>query len=99
MFKLTKRILTVATVVLAVSVPSVAYARPMFDPPGATPAVNSQTVQNAPLRTAGNGSASSPQGFQWDDAGIGAAGILALLSVGSVVIIARRRRTHHPLTS
>jgi hypothetical protein len=99
MFKLTKRIATVATVVLAAIAPSAAYARINLDPPATAPAVSSQTVQNAAPPSAGKASASSSQDFQWDDAGIGAAGMLILVSVGSGAIINLRRRAHHPLTS
>jgi hypothetical protein len=102
MFKLTKRIVIVATVLLAASAPSVAFARlAPPDPSVSAPAhaVNGPQVQNATPPSAGNASASSPRGFQWDDAGIGAAGAVALLCVASGVIVARRRRTHHPLTS
>jgi hypothetical protein len=76
--------------------PSVASARADLDPPAAAPAVSASTVQNAAPSSAGKASASS---FQWDDAGIGAAGALILVSLGSGAIVARRRRTHHPLTS
>jgi hypothetical protein len=97
MFKLIKRFLTAATVVLAASAPSVAYARILLDPPG-PPATASQ-VQGATVPSIQRTAASAPQGFHWDDAGIGAAGVLVLVSVGSAAIIARRRRTHQPLTS
>jgi hypothetical protein len=44
--------------------------------------------------------ASSPQdGFQWDDAAIGAAGVLALIGVGAGATLVIRRRTHEPLAS
>jgi hypothetical protein len=99
MFKLTKRIVTAATVTVAASAPSVAYARLNLDPPTTAPAASSQTVHNAAPPSAGKASPSSSQGFQWDDAGIGAASVLMLVSVGSGAMIVRRRRTHHPLTS
>jgi len=99
MLKLTKRIATAATVVLAASAPSAAYARFNFDPPATAPVVSSQTVHNAASPSAGKASASSSQDFQWDDAGVGAAGVLMLVSIGSGTMLVRRRRTHHPLTS
>jgi hypothetical protein len=108
MFKLTKRIATVAAVFLAAIAPSAAYARLNLDPPTTAPAVSSQTINaqtlNAQTLTAatpssGKASVSSSQDFQWDDAVIGAAGMLILLSVGSGAIITLRRRAHHPLTS
>jgi hypothetical protein len=58
----------------------------------------------APARTAPNNSvrrtsASSPEGFRWDDAGIGAAGALALIGIGSGAAgAARRRRVHQAIT-
>ena len=99
MLKLTKRIATAATVVLAASAPSAAYARFNLDPPATAPAASSQTVHNAAPPSAPKASASSSQDFHWDDAGIGAAGVLILVSVGSGTMLIRRRRTQHPLTS
>jgi hypothetical protein len=102
MFKVSKHTLIAAAVIVAASAPSSAQARFMTGggPPSASArAVNSQQVHNATAPFAGNASASSPQGFQWDDAGIGAAGALALVSAGSGAIVVLRRRTHHPLTS
>jgi hypothetical protein len=99
MLKLTKRIATAAIAVLAASAPSAAYARLNLDPPATAPAVSSQTIQNAAPPSAEKTAASSSQGFQWDDAGVGAAGVLMLVSVGSGTMLIRRRRTQHPLTS
>jgi len=99
MLKLTKRIATAAIAVLAASAPSAAYARINLDPPATAPAVSSQTVHNAASPSAPKASASSSQGIQWDDAAIGAAGVLMLVSIGSGTMLIRRRRTHHPLTS
>jgi hypothetical protein len=99
MLKLTKRIAIAAAVTLAVSAPSAAYARLNLNPPATGPAVSSQTVHNTAQLSAGKASASSSQGFQWDDAGVGAAGVLMLVSLGSGTMLVRRRRTHHPLTS
>ena len=43
--------------------------------------------------------ASSAPGFQWDDAGIGAAGTLALFGVaGASVVVVRQRRRHAAAT-
>ena len=97
MFTLTKRIAT-ATVVLAASAPSAAYARFNLDPPATAPAVSSQTVHNAAPPSAEKASAPSSQGFHWDDAGVVPASVLMLASVSSGTILIRRRRTHHPLT-
>ncbi len=97
MFKRIKRSLTAATVVLAASAPSVAYARFNLDPPG--PSVPGGQAPTAIVPSAQRTDASSPQRFQWDDAGIGAAGVLVLVGVGSGAVVARRRRMHHPLAS
>jgi hypothetical protein len=99
MITLTKRIATAATVVLAASAPSAAYARFNLDPPAKAPVVSSQTVQNTAPPSARGSSASSSPGFQWDDAGVGAAGVLMLVGIGSGTVLARRRRTDHPLPS
>ena len=85
---ITRRALTTAVIVAAVA-PSAAAARPLFDPPGlsdpvAAPAV--QTTSPPPV-------AQSEQGFAWDDAGLGAAGMLVLVGVGSGAAIAVRRRS------
>jgi hypothetical protein len=97
MFQPIKRILTAATVMLAVSAPSAAYARFVQDPP-VPPAVSGQ-VQSAIVAFGQHATASSPEGFQWDDAGIGAAGMLVLAGVGSGAVVARRRRVHNPLAN
>ena len=99
MFKLTKRIATAATVVLAASAPPAAYARLNLDPPAPAPVVSSQTVQNPAPPSVRKASASSSPTFQWDDAGVGAASVLILVGIGSGTILARRRRTEHRLAS
>jgi hypothetical protein len=55
-----------------------------------------------PAAGAGSGARhgiSSSSGFQWGDAGIGAAVVLVLLSVGSGATVVIRRRLHHQLAS
>jgi hypothetical protein len=42
---------------------------------------------------------SSRAGFQWGDAGVGAAGVLALVGIGAGATLVIRRRVHHPLAS
>jgi hypothetical protein len=42
---------------------------------------------------------SSSNSFQWGDAGVGAAVVLVLISVGSRAAVVIRRRVHHPLAS
>jgi hypothetical protein len=96
MSKHIKPIVTAATVVLAAGAPAAASARIDLNP-ATGPDASWQTIQNAAPPPAAKASASSSQGFRWDDAGIGAAGVLVLVSVGSGTMLARRRRTHHPL--
>jgi hypothetical protein len=142
MFTLTKRTLSAAAVIAALTAPSTAAARPIPDPPYAAtgqagtqhavrsgPAVwpdraqqtRAQSHQQAVTKPFGPTgglagpavrahaadvnsvrpiSVSSQGGFQWDDAGIGAAGILALLGLGAGSVTAiTRRRTHHTRVS
>ena len=94
MFNWVKRFLIAATAILALSAPSAAfgYIRVMSSGPssGQTHAV----IAPPALRTA----ASSPQGFQWGDAGVGAAGVIVLLGAGAGVASAmRHRRVHRPI--
>ena len=42
--------------------------------------------------------ATSQGGFQWDDAGLGAAGMLLLLSAGGAATVVGRRPHHHATT-
>jgi hypothetical protein len=76
-------------VVAAISFPAAAQAmRPLADPPS-TP--SSSLVALAVPST----SSSAQSGFQWEDAGIGAAGAVVLLGAGaSASGVARRRRGH-----
>jgi hypothetical protein len=97
MFRLIIRILTTATVVVAAGVPAVASARFEFNPP--RPAVSSGHAQRPVVPSVQRPAASSTQGFHWDDAGIGAVGVLVLVGLGSGAVVARRRRTQQALTS
>jgi hypothetical protein len=87
---LNKRTLTAAAaaVIVAASLPSAAAATPLYQHHdtggvGATPAFQSVTAEAAP---------DAQQGFQWDDAGLGAAGMLVLVGAGSGTLVAVRRR-------
>ena len=82
MLKVIKRLLAAAVVIAAASAPSVAYARLNLNPP----------VAPAVTHSAARPEASSTQGFRWDDAGIGAAGIVVLIGMGAgaAAVIARR---------
>lgn len=96
MFKTIKRLLIAATMVLAVSGPSAAYAFVQVAPGGSSVGGQAQpsVIVSVPRATM-----SSSQGFQWGDAGIGAVGVLALLGVGSGAALVVRRRVHQPLAS
>ena len=77
--------------VAAAALPAGAQARPFFDPP--TVAQVSQSAQ--PANSAQQPETSASTGFQWDDAGIGAAGAIVLLSGGAGAATAIRRRRRH----
>jgi hypothetical protein len=92
-----KRALLAGLVICAASSPAVAQARFNLNPsPGASVSKPVQ-VASAPARPQPR--ARTQSGFQWGDAGIGAAGILVLLSVGAAGASAvRRRRVHRVIT-
>ena len=121
MFTLTKRTLSAAAVIAALSAPSTASAMINGDPGGDAASSAQQTqlqsyqhtvaksfgptagglagpavqAHSAGVNSARPAAVSSPEGFQWDDAGIGAAGIVALLGLGAGSVMAiTRRRTH-----
>jgi hypothetical protein len=72
--------------IVAVSFPAAAQGRIMIDSTG---------HPSAPA-PAPSGPSTQPAGFQWDDAGVGAAGTVLLLGAGAMTAgVARRRRTHH----
>ncbi|HEX7298663.1 MAG TPA: hypothetical protein VF257_06630 [Solirubrobacteraceae bacterium] len=75
-----RRALTGGLVIAAAAFPSAAQARPALDPPATVGATHA-----APARS----------GFQWDDAGLGAAAAVLALGGGGVLATGvRRRRTH-----
>jgi hypothetical protein len=80
--------------VAAAALPAGAQARPFFDPP--TVAQVSQQAQ--PTNVAAQPEASTSTGFQWDDAGIGAAGAIVLLTGAAGAATAIRRRRHRVAT-
>jgi hypothetical protein len=86
--QITKRVLTGA-VIVAAAVPSAAAARPLYDPPGLSDSVGVPAVRTAAAQPV----AQSEQGFQWDDAGLGAAGMLVVVGAGSGAAVAVRRRS------
>jgi hypothetical protein len=76
------RVLAGGLIAAAVGFPATTQARPAVDPPASAPAVEQ----------VGSGG-----GFQWDDAGVGAAGAALLLGAGTALAGgARRRRTQRP---
>jgi hypothetical protein len=95
MFKSIKRLLVAATAILVLSGPSAAFAAVMGADGGGSASGPGQAVVIAPIsRTA----ASSSQGFQWGDAGVGAASIVVLLGVGvGAASVLRHRRVHRPV--
>jgi hypothetical protein len=86
-----RRSFLAAAAVTATALPAAAQARPFFDPAPVhtTPPARVVTVVRAP-------SANGPAGFQWDDAGVGAAGAIVLLGAAATV---RRRRTRRVATA
>jgi hypothetical protein len=79
----------------AAALPAVSQARPIeaAGAPVATP--TAPAVSPVP-----ESAASASAGFQWDDAGIGAAGAVVLLSAGAgAATTVRRRRTGRVATS
>jgi hypothetical protein len=96
MLKLTKRLLPAAVVIAAAIAPPAASARFNLDPPGAPAAT--QPARPAVTPSAARAEASSTQGFRWDDAGIGAAGIVVLIGTGAgaATLIGRRHQQQTP---
>jgi hypothetical protein len=85
MFTILRRTLVTAVTVAAITAPSTASARPYVE----------RSTTSAPAEGAvayGQLGSGSGQGFQWDDAGIGAAGVLGLLGVAAVGSSGARRR-------
>jgi hypothetical protein len=90
-----RRSFLAAAAMTAAALPAGAQARPFFDPAPVhtTPPARVATVMQEPEA---NGSA----GFQWDDAGIGAAGAIVLLGAGAgAATMIRRRRTRRVATA
>jgi hypothetical protein len=90
MLKAAKRTLTAAAMIAAASAPATASARLNLDPEPSAVHRPAQTL--APARPAPQAN-SAADGFEWGDAGLGAAGTLALLATGagSAAVITRRR--------
>lgn len=91
MFTPNKRSLAAIVVIAAASAPSTASARFVAEggSPAPAPSAAPLTLTGPPLPSA----FVSSHGFRWDDAAIGAAGMLVVVGVGSGAVVARRRRT------
>jgi hypothetical protein len=82
--------LIAAVVVAGAAVPATAQARFDMNPPRPAPVVAYQAASETPSTDV-----TQSNGFQWGDAGIGAASVLALIGAGGTVTIARRRRVQN----
>jgi hypothetical protein len=95
MFKSIKRLLVAATAILVLSAPSAAFATVLGAEGGGSA---SGPGQAAVIASVSRATASSSQGFQWGDAGLGAASIVVLLTVGlGAASVLRHRRVHRPV--
>ena len=95
MFKSIKQSLVAATAIVALSAPSAAFATMFASDGGGSASGPGQAVVVAPgSRT----TAASSQGFQWGDAGVGAARIVVLVGLGvGAASAVRHRRVHRPV--
>ncbi|MGZ4232538.1 MAG: hypothetical protein ACXVUE_05170 [Solirubrobacteraceae bacterium] len=84
--------------VAAAALPAGAQARPIFDPASDGP-IGHREQPAQPANVVAQPQASVATGFQWDDAGIGAAGAIVLLSGGAGAATAIRRRRHRVATA
>jgi hypothetical protein len=86
---ITTRAVTSALVILAAAIPATAEAKFNLEPAGASgPAPLTQPTTPPPARAP-----AGPQaGFQWGDAGLGAAGAALLLGTGALAVAVPRRR-------
>jgi len=90
-----KRSALTCLVIGATALPAVSQARPLEDPAGPVAAPTAQAVSPMP-----ESAPSASSGFQWDDAGIGAAGAVVLLGVGAgAATTVRRRRSGRVATT
>lgn len=89
---LIRRALPALAVTLA-TFPAAASARVASDAPLTVAAAQQGQV---PGGAAGRLQAAAPDGFRWEDAGLGAGAVLVLLGAGSTAAhVGRRRRTSH----
>lgn len=97
MCKPIKRLIMLATVLAAAIIPAAVSARPIL--PDIQPFTASASTVPAPTQPPADAAAASATGFHWDDAGLGAAGMLVLMGVGSGAALAVHRRSTRPATS
>jgi hypothetical protein len=93
MFKSIKRLLVAATAILVLSAPPAAFALDTAGGGGSA----SGPARAAVIARVSPSTSSSLRGFHWGDAGIGAAGVLALMGIGAGATLVVRRRVHQPI--
>jgi hypothetical protein len=87
MYRQIKRAASLGAVMLVAGVPSAAMARPIDQDRAPTFEVATPAAQSASPPAV-----HAAQNFHWDDAGLGAAGMLAVVAAGSGAAVAVRRR-------
>jgi hypothetical protein len=93
MRKRSRRLLGLTAAIVTAVLPSAAAARPLYELPGSSFTADPPTFQTVAPPPA----AQADQGFQWGDAGLGAAGMLVIVGVGSGAAVAVRRRSGRAL--
>ena len=88
MYRQIKRAVSLGAVILVTGVPAAAMARPIDQDRAPT----FEVATPAPQTVASPPAVHAAQNFHWDDAGLGAAGMLAVVAVGSGAAVAVRRR-------
>ncbi len=96
MLTLIKRVFAAAIVIAAVAAPTAAYAQ-VNERPSAVVGVPVEPPYVAGSPASAAPAATSSAGFQWGDAGIGAASLLVLIGVGTGTAVAYRRWAGRPL--
>ena len=83
-----RRSICAGVLIAGASVPAAAQARPIYDEPSSI----ESSVLSTQIADAGP---SAQAGFEWGDAGIGAAATIVLLGTGAAATGAARRRRGH----